>query len=289
MLGRSSRESGVLTRAAAQLGGWDSEDIDLLDLGSLTATLSTISGIDDLGAVIHIGHPAQPLPEVGQALLESAFGIVITDAVAVPPEWVLVGPRPGASGAVVVDEAGMRDTRRVLRSLGLAPRLVGTATSVAERIAMAGPDGTLVIERSRVPAGWVELAGSPRLAGEPLWYGLARVRREVTFQARSQVWLAFGPSDDHLGSLGQTLGVIRDHGVDLNHLRSQRTASGPHAFYTSFQLDNDGALAPLLAQLDERGVRNRVLAAIPGTGFQPGPQTVTPQWAPGYATPGELL
>ncbi|MEK8228373.1 hypothetical protein NKG05_23455 [Oerskovia sp. M15] len=144
---------------------------DLLDLGSTSTTLATVASIDDLAAVVHIGHPAQPSHDLERALLAAAPSLLITSAVAVPAQWVWAG-RPGqATGSVVVDEAGMRDCRHVLRTLGANPRLVPSRTALAERIALAGPSGTLVVERSEIPAGWEEI---------PAANGSARAHRSGT-------------------------------------------------------------------------------------------------------------
>ncbi len=149
MLGRSERESGAQALLAATAAGWvegdPAEAESLLDLGSTTATLSTVASIDGLSAVVHLGHPAQPSHELERALLAGPPSLVLTGASAVPAQWVWVG-RSGAArdltGHVVVDEAGMRDRRHVLRTMGVSPSLVPTRTSLEERVALAGPDGS---------------------------------------------------------------------------------------------------------------------------------------------------
>jgi len=282
MLGRSGRESGAIAHLAATLGGWrDEDDEDLLDLGTTTQALMTIGSIDDLAAVLHIGHPSQPAHSLEQRLLQSPASVMLTAAVAVPPSWAWVGRRADARGTLVIDDAGIRDCRDALRDLGLSPHLVPSTTSLEQRLALAGPDGSLVIERSRIPAGYVELTASSLLPSEPVWYGLARAvgTGAVTVAQPAQVWLAFGPSDDHLGSLGETLRTVADAGFDLQHLRSQRSADGPHVFYTSFVCADPEAFTRLLAEFDARGVRHRVLAVLPGSSFVPGPDPVEPQWA----------
>jgi hypothetical protein len=289
MLGRSERESGAHAKLAAQVAGWASRTSDglsaasedLLDLGSMTATLSTVASIDDLAAVVHIGHPAQPSHDLERALLAAARTLVVTSAVAVPAQWAWVSRSAEADGNVVVDEAAMRDSRHVLRSMGASPRLVPTRTSVEERIALAGPAGTLVVERSRIPAGYAELPGSSRLGEEaPIWYGLVEPRNETpAFDEPAQVWLAFGPRDDHRGSLQETLTVIADAGIDMQHLRSHRSQAGPHIFFSSFSCPDRAALARLIGEFDERGVAHRVLAVMPGQEFVPGPDALYPQWA----------
>jgi len=279
MLGRSSRESGEVARLAARLAGWSHDDEDLLDLGSTSQALMTIGSIDDLAAVLHLGHPAQPDHPLEQRLLESVPSVVLTAAVAVPPSWTWVGRQEDARGTVVVDDAGVRDCRGTLRDLGLSPHLVPSSTPVAERLALAGPDGSLVIERSRVPDGYVELPAAGLLPREPVWYGLAERRPgRSSVTEPSQVWLALGPSDDHRGSLGASLRTIAEAGFDLQHLRSQRSAAGPHVFYTSFSCPDPEAFERLRTELAGRQVRHRVLAVLPGTSFVPGPDPVEPQW-----------
>jgi len=289
MLGRSERESGAHVRLAAQIARWHGADgwpagtgaDDLLDLGSTSTTLATVASIDDLAAVVHIGHPAQPSHDLERALLAAAPSLIITSAVAVPAQWVWAG-RPGqATGSVVVDEAGMRDCRHVLRTLGANPRLVPSRTPLDERIALAGPDGTIVVERSEVPAGWEEIPGSARLSeGAPIWYGLVEARRRAPeFAGEAQVWLAFGPRDDHRGSLQQTLSVIAAVGIDMQHLRSHRSAAGPHIFFSSFSCPDASVLTGLIDELTSRDVAHRVLAVLPGRDFVPGPEALAPQWS----------
>ncbi|PJI94633.1 hypothetical protein [Luteimicrobium subarcticum] len=277
LLGRTERESGPHARAAAALLG---RPDDLLDLGSTTATLETVARLDDLGAVVHLAHPQQPAPELERALLAAAQGVLVTAALPVTRQWVRVGRSGATGGAVVVDEAGMRDCRHRLRSLGASPRLVPTRTPVEERIALAGEHGTLLVERSAVPAGFAVLPESDRLDDPtPLWYGLVERRADVPRpDGPAQVWLAFGPRDDHRGSLQQTLGVVAEAGIDLTHLRSHRSDAGPHVFFSAFSCPSGDALDALVAGFRERGIAHRVLAVLPGESFEPGPLAVEPRW-----------
>jgi len=279
MLGRSERESPAHAVLAAQMAGWN-DPVELLDLGTTADTLATVASIEALAAVVHLGHPEHPAPGLERALLEGASSLIVTAAVPVPSQWVWVGAG-ATSGQVVVDEAGLRDCGTVLRGLGASPRLVPTRTTVEERIALAGEGGSLVIERSRVPAGFVELPDSAALAeGDPVWYGLLESRADwPSFGEPAQVWLAFGPVDDHLGSLQPTLAVVADAGLDLDHLRSQPSSAGPHAFFTSFSCPSSDTLRELVAALTERGVAHRTLAVLPGGTFVPGPDALTPRWA----------
>ncbi|MCA5892395.1 hypothetical protein LEP48_03385 [Isoptericola sp. NEAU-Y5] len=292
MLGRTERESPTQAAAAARQAGWSGvapaspaaglpgEPSELLDLGSTTDTLATVAGIGDLAAVVHLGHPEQPSPGLEEAILAGDPSLIVTGAVAVPPQWVWVAPAGASGGQVVIDEAGLRDCREVLRGMGVGPRLVPTRTSVEERARLAGPTGSLVVERERVPAGWAELPGSARLGERgPVWYGLLEPRdRWPAFDAPAQVWLAVGPSDDHRGSLQGTLAVLSDAGVDLQHLRSHPSTLGPHVFFTSFRCPRVEILDSLVAELDARGVAHRTLAVLPGDRPEPGPDLLAPRW-----------
>ncbi|MBD5787020.1 hypothetical protein IF650_12605 [Cellulosimicrobium terreum] len=292
MLGRSERESGAQALLAAVGAGWAGGDPSrpeaLLDLGSTGATLSTVASIEGLAAVVHLGHPAQPSHELERALLAAPSTVGLTAAVSVPAQWVWVG-RSGdrdVTGHVVVDEAGMRDRRHVLRTMGVSPQLVPTRTGVAERVALAGADGSLVVERSvarteLAAQGFVELAGSELLGeGAPVWYGLLESRETAPrSEGAAQVWLALGPRDDHRGSLQETLGVVAAAGIDLQHLRSHRSQAGPHIFFTSFSCPDADTLDGLVRGFDERGVAHRVLAVLPGQDFVPGPDALAPRWA----------
>ncbi|MBL0886646.1 hypothetical protein [Myceligenerans indicum] len=281
MLGRDERESSAHALLAARAQGWSTEPVELLDLGTTADTLATVASIDDLSAVVHLGHPEQPSPGLERALLEGAASLIVTEAVPVEPQWVWVATGAGSGGQVVVDEAGLRDCATVLRGLGVHPRLVPTRTPVAERVALAGPDGSLVVERSRVPAGFAELPDSDALAERgPVWYGLLQSRtRAPEFDRPAQVWLAFGPYDDHRGSLQPTLAVIADAGIDLQHLRSQASVTGPHVFFTSFSCPSSAVLSVLVDELDTRGIAHRTLAVLPGASFEPGPDQARPRWA----------
>ncbi|GAB4084764.1 hypothetical protein GCM10028784_13940 [Myceligenerans cantabricum] len=281
MLGRDERESSAHALLAARAQGWSTEPVELLDLGTTTDTLATVASIADLAAVVHLGHPDQPAPGLERALLEGVPSLIVTAAVAVEPEWVWVAAGGSNGGQVVVDEAGLRDCAGVLRALGVQPRLVPTRTPIAERVALAGSGGSLVVERSRVPAGFTELPDSASLAERgPVWYGLLQAREEAPeFTAPAQVWLAFGPYDDHRGSLQPTLAVIADAGIDLQHLRSQASVTGPHVFFTSFSCPSSAVLSALVAELDTRGIAHRTLAVLPGATFDPGPDQARPRWA----------
>ncbi|GAA1712566.1 hypothetical protein GCM10009809_05880 [Isoptericola hypogeus] len=276
-----SPEAASPGTATALPGDAPDESAELLDLGSTTDTLSTVANIDDLAAVVHLGHPEQPSPGLEEALLAGDPSLIVTAAVAVTPEWVWVAPAGAVGGQVVIDEAGVRDCQDVLRGMGVSPRLVPTRTSVEERAAIAGRSGSLVLERSRVPAGWAELPGSEHLGGRgPVWYGLLESRDAwPRFDAPAQVWLAVGPSDDHRGSLQHTLAVLSDAGVDLQHLRSHPSTLGPHVFFTSFGCPSVAVLDGLVAELDSRGVAHRTLAVLPGGALVPGPRLLAPRWA----------
>jgi hypothetical protein len=294
MLGRTSRESSAHAALAAHQAGWsgvaagspvasvvDDESTEMLDLGTTPQALATVAHIDDLAAVVHLGHPEQPAPDLEQALLDGDPSLIVTAAAPVERQWVWVAPPGGSGGQVVVDQAGVRDCADALRPMGVSPRLVPTTTSVEERIAIAGDSGSLVVERSRVPAGWTELPGSERLAGHgPVWYCLLESRDAwPRFTAPAQVWLAFGPSDDHRGSLRQSLGVLADADVDLQHLRSHPSSFGPHVFFTSFRCPTVETLDALVAELSRRAVEHRTLAVLPGGAFEPGPDALLPRWA----------
>jgi hypothetical protein len=292
MLGRSERESGPHALLAASAAGWvegsPAEADALLDLGSTSATLSTVASIEGLSAVVHLGHPAQPSHELERALLAGPPTLVLTSAAAVPAQWVWVGRAAraeDAAGPVVVDEAGMRDRRHALRAMGVTPQLVPTRMPLEQRVALAGADGTLVLERSVAAAaagpGFVELPGSERLTqGPPVWYGLLESRDAPPRpQGAAQVWLAFGPHDDHRGSLQQTLALVAAAGIDLQHLRSHRSQAGPHIFFSAFSCPDADVLAALVRGFEERGVAHRVLAVLPGHEFVPGPDALEPRWS----------
>lgn len=291
MLGRTENESPAHAALAARLGGWSGvagaagrpadDDVELLDLGTAADTLATVASIADLAAVVHLGHPEQPATRLEEALLAGDPSLILTAAVPVPAQWVWVGRPDATGGPVVIDEPGLRDCRDVLRTLGVSPQLVPTRTPVEERVALAGATGSLVLERDRVPAGLVELAGSEHLATRPpVWYGLLESRAQwPRFESPAQVWLAFGPYDDHRGSLQPTLTVIADAGIDLQHLRSHPSSLGPHVFFTSFSCPRVAVLDALVADLDERGIAHRTLAVLPGEDLVPGPQVLSPRWA----------
>lgn len=286
MLGRDERESSAHALLAARARSWSEEPVELLDLGTTTETLATVASIDDLAAVVHLGHPEQPSPRLERALLEGAESLIVTAAVAVEPQWVWVadtGSDHGVHGPgpVVVDEAGLRDCAAALQSVGVSPRLVPTRTPISERVALAGPGGSLVVERDRIPPGFTELPDGAVLAeGDPIWYGLLESRAEhPPFTDPAQVWLAFGPYDDHRGSLQPTLAMIADAGIDLQHLRSQASVMGPHVFFTSFSCPGEAVLDALMSELDTGGVAHRTLAVLSGTTFEPGPDRAAPRWA----------
>lgn len=282
MLGTSERESAVHAGLAAQKGGWDHGDTVLLELGSRTATLATIAAIDGISAVVHIGHPSQPDPDLERRLLSADNALVLTAAVAIEPQWVLVGRSQESSGAAIIDEAGMRDCRHILRTLGITPQVVPATTSIEDREVLAGEHGMLVIERPRIPVGFSELDGSALFASavQPLWYGLLETADSLyDFSEQSQIWLAFGPDADHEGSLVVTLNVFAEHGIDLQHLRSQRSTLGPHVFLSSFAVGNSSILRKLLAQLSAQNVQYRIIGILPDTQFVPGPDALAPVWS----------
>ncbi|ACV08459.1 ACT domain-containing protein [Jonesia denitrificans] len=280
MLGKSARESTIHAAQAAQSAQWARAGDELLDLGSRASTLSTIASIEAISAVVHIGHPAQPDPELERLLLTGDDALIITAAVHITPQWVLAARSESTSGTVLADEAGMRDCRTELRALGLVPQVVPTHMPMAERVAIAGPDDLLLVERAMIPVGYTEIALSSRLRDlSELWYGLLEASRGLpSFSDPAQIWLAFGPQEDHEGSLLSTLTVFADHSVDLQHLRSARAASGTHVFLSSFGIPSSTHLRGLLDTLEGRGIDYRILAVIPGTQHPHGPDAINPVW-----------
>ena len=280
MLAKSSKESAGHVRIAAVSAGWVAEENpDLLDLGAATSLMSTMAEIDNLKAVVHIGHPAQPNSKIERVLLAANPQLVIKDAIAVTSQWMLVASSLEASAFAVVDEAGMRDCRYTLRKLGLSPHLVPNNTPLSERMALAGDRGALVLTQDQVPAGFQELPGANELKQDKLWFGLLeRGEPDFTFTSPAQVWVAFGPDADHRGSLQQSLGIIADAGIDLSHLRSQPTSVGTAAFFSSFQCESGEVLKGLVSELVANRIENRVLAVIPGNSFLPGPDVLNPVW-----------
>lgn len=280
MLGKSARESAIHVAAAATRAGWGDGGGEILDLGTRAATLSTIASIDAISAVVHIGHPAQPDPDLERLLLTGDDALIITDSVSIEPQWVLAARSAESSGMVIVDEAGMRDCRGELRALGLAPRVVPSPTTMEQRVALAVEGDYLLVERDVIPRGFSEVAASARLARLPaLWFGLLEASAGLpAFSAPAQVWLAVGPQEDHEGSLLATLSVFADHGVDLQHLRSARSTVGPHVFLSSFAISSSTQLRALLDTLEDRSVEYRILAVIPGDFRSEGPDAITPVW-----------
>lgn len=281
MLGKNERESAVHAQVAAQKANWTAGDSVLLDLGSRVATLATIAAIDGISGVVHIGHPAQPDPDLERRLLSADNALVLTSAISVESQWTLIGRSKGSTGNAIIDEAGMRDCRQVLRTLGINPQVVPTKMSVEERVELAGEHGFLVLERERIPAGYVELDVANLFSEiQPLWYGLLESAEALSdFEEPGQVWLAFGPDQDHEGSLVVTLNVFAEHGIDLQHLRSQRSVIGQHVFLSSFSVSDSSILRKLLAQLSAQDVQYRVLAVMPGNDFYPGPDALAPVWS----------
>lgn len=281
MLGISERESAAHAQLAAQKGNWGNGDSVMLELGSRTAALGTIAAISGISAVVHIGHPAQPDPELESRLLSSDNSLVLTHAVSIESQWTLVGRSQESSGTAIIDEAGMRDCRHVLRTLGITPQIVPTTLSMERRIELAGEHGMLVVERAEVPAGYFELDGAGLLAKiPPLWYGLLETAESLyDFDQPAQIWLAFGPDADHQGSLVVTLSVFAEHGIDLQHLRSQRSTLGPHMFLSSFSVKNSTVLRELLAQLSAQDVQYRIVGILDGAQFTPGPDALEPVWS----------
>ena len=231
--------------------------------------------------MVHLGHPEHPAPGLERALLEGASSLIVTAAVAVPGQWVWVGA--GATvGQVVIDEAGMRDCASVLRGLGASPRLVPTRATVEERIALAGEGGSLVIERSRVPAGFAEL---PDSAG-------ARRGRPRLVRAPGVPWRLARPSPSPRRCGSRSARRTTTSVPCSRPSRSSRTPAstwttcaasrrrpGRTSFFTSFSCPTSDALSDLVAALTERGVAHRTLAVLPGEAFVPGPDALTPRWA----------
>lgn len=280
MLGRGERESGVHTRLAAQAAGWEVDGPELLVLGSTSAMLGAVATLADLSAVVHIGHPAQPVQKLEHTLLSGPRPLFISGAVATPSTWTIAAATPGPRSTVVLDETALRDCRNALEVLGFTPHLVPTGTSVERRIAIAGAEAAVVLEQERVPEGFVELAGPEKLGIEgPIWYGLVEAHEGLpTFAGEHQIWLAVGPPEDYRGSLRDTLGILTDAGINLQHIRSATNASGPHVFFSSFLCDDSEQLVRLHDALDAKRIRHRVLAAIALNGATPSPVQTHPVW-----------
>lgn len=280
MLGRSARESHSQALSAALKAGWVQNPEDLLNLGVNSEVFSTVAKVSNISAIMHIGHPHQPDPELEQDLLSSQTNLLITDVISIPSTWVWVGRGGEPIGPVVVDTAGLRDVLPILRKFGLSPRLVPVKTSLEERIELAGVTGTLVIEGDRVPSGFEVLPGNEELESfTDVWYGLVSAEAKIPdFIEPTTIWLAFGPAQDAKGSLRETLGVLSDSEVDLAHLRSYGTKAGPHAFLCAFESPSKDHLKQLIVSLNAQSVKHRVLGVLKGATDADTPHTLEPNW-----------
>ncbi len=277
MIGRCDHESAEHAAAAARAGGWHAEPLPLLNLGSLEATLHSVGYLEGLDAVIRLGQPHQPDVQLEQALLASPRGVGITDARAVLTEWTWVS-RSGQVSALLVDDVGYRDCRAALEALGLPVRVVPVGTSMAERISLSGSTGSLLVERSLVPAGWSE-TGSGIDWNRTIWFGLCgRTADPVSLELPKVLWLSFAPVQDHRGSLGGILEILGSLGFDLVHLRSFELRPGYHIFFSAFVCERSDALANLERAFTDGGIHYRILAAIDQPVAPDASQGLAPVW-----------
>lgn len=261
MIGTTSDESLEHVRLACEAAGWELDQGMVLPLGSLERSLDTVATIPDLNCVVSIGRKSAPDTALEEALLRTRNHVAVTGVVQIELEWVLVS-RGGSSGSVVVlDEAAFKDCPTWLEQIDASPLVVTPSMDLMERARLATGDGSLLIEKSRVPKGWqlVESDLGRRMA----WYGLCGSRTESPFTTTSTVWLAFQPDREFRGSLSQSLQNFSEHDIDLQYLRSRDAAQGGHLFFCAFESPSSAALGLLVADLQKSGARTRILALIP--------------------------
>lgn len=277
MIGRCDQESAEHAELAARSGNWGVDDLPLLQLGSLDAALHNVAYVGGLDAVVRLGRPLQPKAELEEALLAAPPGIAISAAVEVTTEWTWVA-RTSSVTSLLVDDVAYQDCRSTLETLGVPFRVISAQTPMIERIALAGIDGSLLIERDLIPTGWQQ-TGAGVQWNKRIWFGrCTQIADGFTLDRPQVLWVAFAPVEDHRGSLADVLGLLGEVGFDLVHLRSLEMGSGQHIFFSAFVCDGMDKRRQLDSTFGQKNIGYRVLAALEPDGRLDEAESLRPNW-----------
>lgn len=279
-VGRAYGDSDVHALRAGRTAGWVGETDLVPEIGTLKQVLQTAGYIHDSGAIVRIGEPLQPRQELEIALLQAPPGVRLVDVCAVPSEWSWVAEADQVQTSVVLDEVAFQDCGDSLEQLGLFPQVVPSAMSVQNRMRLAGSQGSLILEESRIPAGWFELPGTAAIRRQaPIWYGLAGFFEPApVLPMGSVVWLAFAPRVEKTGGLRDVLEVFSRSGISLKHLRSFPQVDGNYAFCSTFHVQHEIRADEIFDQLTAQQTDFRVLATFSQGGDGPSVEGIAPIW-----------
>lgn len=279
-LGRVAGDSGIHSLAASDVAGWLIDGDLVPESGSLRQVLHTAGYIHDFAAIVRIGDPLQPRQDLEIALLEAPQGVRLVAVSSCQSQWAWAAETEGVQSTVILDEDAFQDCRSVIEELGLLPHVVPTAMTLADRTKLASRGSSIVVEKSRIPKGWLELPGTESFqVAEPVWFGLVQhAKKPQELEAGSVAWLAFTPSVERAGSLRDVLGAFVECHIDLKHLHSFRRVDGSYAFSCTFRVDSEWSGRDILQALSEQGINHRLLAAFMSGDAEPASQLLAPQW-----------
>lgn len=235
MLAKTSLDSFVHSRIAAETAGWIAPREDFLSLGLLKDALHSVGFVEGLTCVTEIGHPYEPRSELMDSLVMAPPGVLVDSIIEVVNEWSWFG-RDREISQVILDQNAFLSCEQELLQLGLPYRLVHSSTAIPERVRLSQRGDVLMLEKGSDPFGWNEIQTFPKVAKSGYFGRISKKETSVHIDAQRVVWLSFLPSEDQAGSLSSILRTLADLGLDLSYIRSFPVVAGGHGFHTVFSL-----------------------------------------------------
>jgi hypothetical protein len=279
VLARTSLDSLVHSRIAAEKAGWIAPGEDFLSLGTLKDALHSVGFVKGLNVVTEVRHPYEPRSELMDSLVMAPPGVIVDSVIEMVNEWSWFG-RDSEVSQVILDQNAFLSCEKELLQVGVPYRLVHSSTAVSERVKLSERGDVLLLEKGSNPVGWSELRAFPAMAKSGYFGRITKPDFPMDVSARRAVWLSFLPSDDHSGSLSSILLVLADLGLDLSFIRSFPVLAGGHGFHTVFSLgpgQNDFESVVQEALGPDVEVRITGQFVVPSQ-YEPPPTTLEPVW-----------
>jgi hypothetical protein len=235
LLAKTSLDSSVHSRIAAEKAGWISPREDFLSMGLLHDALHSVGFVEGLTVVTEVRHPYEPRPELLDSLVMAPPGVVVDSVIEVVNEWSWFG-RDREVSQVILDQNAFLSCEQELLQIGLPYRLVHSSTGIPDRVRLSQRGDILILEKGSNPVGWNEIQTFPIVAKSGYYGRISKTETPRDNNSQRVVWLSFLPSDDQAGSLSSILRILADLGLDLSYIRSFPVLAGGHGFHTVFSL-----------------------------------------------------
>lgn len=252
-----AEESPALARRLARSLGFDDSVSSVVRMADPAAGFATVSMASDVDLVVRIGDLRQPDIRVLRGLHDTRAAVQMVAAVTVESPWVWASTRPFPMPRVRVPRRAYKDLHHAISLQGLDVEIVDDELSPALLAGAEDGSRSVIVDRDEVPERFSHRQGFAEVPD--LVFGLIS---QVPARRPSYFWVVLVPATEAVGTLQGALGVIAEHGVDLDFLQSDATGRG-HRFFLGFASDR-ATVEATTRDLLAIGMTAVVLAAVDG-------------------------